>query len=154
MEWEGCGNKGRVGGGKGDGRGPTGGEAEGGVKRKLTRLPIDAGEPRETQDQREVGQRDQLEGNTLRVAAMDADAGRIEVDDGSGRTPVDELNWDWGGMGLGLQMVLEKEGRVHEVFGGAGVDESEHRDEELTREEDVHDKGQVARGGGDRKAHV
>ena len=76
MEWEGCGNKGRVGGGKGDGRGPTRGEAEGGVKRKLTRLPIDvgvvAGEPRETQDQREVGQRDQLEGNILRVAARNA----------------------------------------------------------------------------------
>ena len=84
------------GGGKGDGRGPTGGEAEGGVKRKLTRLPIDArvvvGEPREIQDQREVGQRDELEGNILRVAPMNADAGRIEVGDGGGKTPVDELN--------------------------------------------------------------
>ena len=84
-------------------RGPTGGEAKGGVKRKLTRLPIDvgvvAGEPRKTQDQREVGQRDQLEGNILRVAAMNAYGGRIEVDDGGGKTAVDELNWDgaWRG---------------------------------------------------------
>ena len=85
-----------MGGGEGDGRGPTGGEAGGGVKRKFTCLPIDAGvvagEPRETEDQREVGQRDQLEGNILRVAVMDADAGRIEVGDGSGRIDVDELN--------------------------------------------------------------
>ena len=116
MECEGCGNKGRVGGGKEDGRGPTGGEAGGGVKRKLIRLPIYAGvvagEPRETQDQREVGQRDQLEGNILRVAAMNADAGRIQVGDGGGTTAVDELNSDGARMGLGLQIVLEKEGRV------------------------------------------
>ena len=51
-----------------------------------------AGEPRETRDQREVGQRDQLEGNILHVAAMNADAGRIEVGDGSGKIAVDELN--------------------------------------------------------------
>ena len=149
--WEGCGNKGRVGGGEGNGRGPTGGEAEGGVKRKLTRLPIDAGvvagEPRETQDQREVGQRDQVEGNILRVAAMNADAGRIEVGDGGGKTAVDELNWDGAGMGLGLQIVLENEGRVQKVFGSAGVDESRHRDGKLAREEDVYGKGQMARGG-------
>ena len=103
----------------------------------MTRLPIDggalAGEPRETQDQREVGQRDQLEGNILPLAAMNADAGRIEVGDGGGRTAVDELNWDGAGMGLGLQIVLQKEGRVQEVFGSAGVDESRHRDGKLTR---------------------
>ena len=91
MEWEDCGDEGRVGGGEGDGRGQTRGEAKGGVKRKFTRLPIDArfvaGEPRETQDQREVGQRDQLEGNILRVAAMNADAGMIEVGDGGAELP-------------------------------------------------------------------
>ena len=105
-----------MGGGEGDGRRQTGGEAKGGVKRKFTRLPIDAGvvagEPWETQDQGEVGQRDQLEGNILRVAAMNADAGKIEVGDGGGRTAVDELNWDGAGMGLGLHIVLDKEGRV------------------------------------------
>ena len=62
----------------------------------MTRLPIDAGvvagEPQETQDQREVGQRDQLEDNILRVAAMNEDACRIEAGDGGGRTTVDELN--------------------------------------------------------------
>ena len=98
-------------GGRGGGGGHAGGGAKGGVKRKFTPLPIDAGfvagEPRETQDQR-----DQLEGNILRVAAMNADAGRIEVGDGGGRIAVDELKWDGAGMGLGLQIVLEKEGRV------------------------------------------
>ena len=46
-----------------------------------------------------------------------------------------------------MQIVLDKEGRVQEVSGSAGVDESRHRDGKLTREEDVHGKGQVARGG-------
>ena len=69
------------------------------------------------------------------------------MDDGSGITAVDELKWDGAGMGLGLQMVLEKEGKVQEVSGGAGVDESRHRDGKLAREEDVYGKGQVARGG-------
>ena len=62
--------------------------------------------------------------------------------DGGGKTAVDELNWDGAGMGLGLQIVLEKEGRVHKVFGSARVDESRHRDGKLAREEDVC-KGQA-----------
>ena len=40
---------------------------------------------------------------------MDADASRIEVGDGGGRTAVDEFNWDGAGMGLGLQIVFEEE---------------------------------------------
>ena len=50
-------------------------------------------------------------------------------------------------MGLVLQIVLEKEGRVQKFFGSAGVDEDRHRDGKLAREEDVYGKGQVARGG-------
>ena len=50
-------------------------------------------------------------------------------------------------MGLGLQIVLEKEGRFLKVFGSARVDESRHRDGKLAREEDVYGKGQMARGG-------
>ena len=73
-----------------DVRGQTGGEAKGRIKRKIARRPIDAGvvagEPRE------VGQRDELKGNFLRVAAMDANVSRIEVGKGGGKTTVDKFN--------------------------------------------------------------
>ena len=78
-----------------------------------------AGEPRESHDQREVGQRDQLKGNLLRVAAMDANVSRIEVDNGGGKTAVDKLNWDGARVGLRLQIVFEEEGRIKEVAGSA-----------------------------------
>ena len=107
----------------GNGREQTGGETEGGVEGKGARLPIDArvvaGEPRESQNQRKVGQRNQLKGNLFCVPAMNANAGRIEVGDGSGRTAVDELKWDGARMGLGLQIVREKEGGIEEVSGSA-----------------------------------
>ena len=63
-----------------------------------------ADEPREAQDQREVGQRDQLKGNFLRAAAMDANVSRIEVGNGGGRTAVDKFNLDGPGVGLSVRI--------------------------------------------------
>ena len=81
------------------------------------------------------------------MAAMDANVSRIEVGDGGGRTAVDKFNWDGAKVGLRLQVVFEEEGRFKEVAGSAGVDEGQHRDGKMARDEDVDGKGQVARGG-------
>ena len=75
------------------------------------------GQPWESQDHREVGQRHQLEGNVLFMLTVDAHTGREEVGDGGCGTAVNELNWDGMWVGLGLQLVRGEEGRVEE---GAG----------------------------------
>ena len=79
---------------------------EGGVECEGASLPVDAGvvvgQPWEAQYQREVSELDELQGNVLRVGAVDADAGRVEVGDRSGAA-ADELHKDGVGVRVGLQ---------------------------------------------------
>ena len=100
------------------GGGETGGLAQLGFEGQGAGLPVDAGvvagQPWEAEDEGEVSQRHQLQSDVLLMLAMDADAGRIIVGDGSRRAAVDELDRDGVGVREGLQVVVTKEGGVQE----------------------------------------
>ena len=87
-------------------RGKAGGGTERGVEGQGASPPVDpgvvAGEPWEPKHQLEVGELNDLQGNVLRVGAVDADAGRVEVGDRSGAA-ADELHKDGVGVRVGLQ---------------------------------------------------
>ena len=146
------GNPTRGGGGRGEeGRDEAGGGTEGGVEGEGTGLPVDAGvvagQPREAQDQREVGQADELKGNLFRVGAMDANARVVEVGDGGGRTAVNELHGDGVGVGCGLEFVCVQNRGVQEGARRARVDEGEEGEGEAARNEEMNSEGEVARSG-------
>ena len=134
-----------------EGRDEAGGGTEGGVEGKGAGLPVDAGvvagQPREAQDQREVGQADELKGNLFRVGAMDANAGVVEVGDGGGRTAVNELHGDGVGVGGGLEFVCVQNRGIQEGARRARVDEGEEGEGEAARNEEMNGEGEVARGG-------
>ena len=139
----------RARGGK-EGGNEAGGGAEGGVEHEGASLPIDAGivarQPRKTQHQREVGEVDELKGNVLRVGAMNADAGGVEVSDGGGRAAVNEFHRDGMGVGGALQHVGGQNRGIQKGAGGARVDERQHGDGKVARDKKVNCKGEVARG--------
>ena len=94
-----------------------------------------ADQPWEAQDEGKVCQRHQLQGNVLLVLAMDANAGGVVVGDGSCRAAVDEFDRDGMGVGLGLKQVGCHQGGVQKGARGAGVNEGEDRDGEVTWDE-------------------
>ena len=63
-------------------------------------------QPRETQHKLEVGQMNKLKGNLLRMLAMNAYVGVVEVSDRSSKTAIDEFDWNGMRVGLGLQEML------------------------------------------------
>ena len=73
-------------------------------------MPINAGvvtsQPRKAQHQLEVGQIDKLKGNLLSMLAMNANAGRVKMGDGGGKTAINKLNRDGVGVWYGLQKIL------------------------------------------------
>ena len=99
-----------------------------------------ASEPRKTQHELEVSQGDELKGNLLRVLPMNSDAGGVEVCNRSCRTAVNEFNGDGVGMWLGLQQMVLEKGRVQKGARSTRVDESENRDGEKARNENVNGK--------------
>ena len=122
-----------------EGESQTGGSAQLGLERQGAGRPVDAGvvtgQPGEAEDEGEMSQRHQLQGDVLLMLAMDPDPGREVVGDGGLRAAVDEFDRDGMGVGLGLKEVGCHQGGIQEGARGAGVNEGEDRDGEVTWDE-------------------
>ena len=99
-----------------EGRDETGGIAEGRSEHEGASLPIDGGivtnQPGKTQHKLEVDEVHKLKGNLLRMVAMNAYAGVVEMSDRSSRTAINEFDWNGMRVGLGLQQMLPQDGGV------------------------------------------
>ena len=90
-------------------------------------MPVDVGvvacKPREPQYELEVGELNDVQGNVLRVYAMNAESGGNEMCNWGCRTAIDELHGDRVGVGNGGKVGLEEDRGVEEGSRGARVDQ-------------------------------
>ena len=125
------------------------GGTEAGTKAELARGPVQMGimpdEPREAQDQLEVPELHNVAGKDFRMHAMNAHARRKVVGDRPSRrgTAVDQLNRNGLSMLEGLQLMLNKDGGVHEAIRRARVKQRLDRDGRLARNEEVDQQADV-----------
>ena len=113
-------------------------------------MPVDVGvvvgQPGEPQHQLEVGELDDVQGNVLRVYAMNAESGGNEICDWGCRTAINELHRDRVGVGKGWKVGVEEDRWVEEGSRGARVDQGEERDGLAARQEEVNTEGEMAGG--------
>ena len=113
-------------------------------------MPVDVGvvvcKPGEPQHQLEVGELDDVQGNVLRVCAMNVESGGNEMCDTGCRTAIDEIHGDRVGVGDGWKVGLKEDRGVEEGARGANVDQREDRDGLETWQEKVNSEGEVAGG--------
>ena len=66
----------------------------------------------------------------------------------SGRdTAVDQFQGDGDRVGEGVQIEANQDGGVQEAIGGSRVDQRLNREGRLTKDQEVHEKGEMARVG-------
>ena len=105
-----------------------------------------AGQPGEPQHQLEVGELDVVQGNVLRVYAMNVESGGNEMCDWGYITSINELHKDRVGVGKGWKVGVEEDRWVEEGSRGARIDQGEDRDGMAAWQEEVDTEGEVAGG--------